>query len=475
VQLQRVAGYQLEKLLGEGGQGSCYRAREQVTGRQVAIKIIEWDPHSITAERQRQRIEREVQYLRGRRIPGVVRLLDSGEVPQSHAFPRGAAFLVYQLIGDGSTLRDRLQGVPAPSICDVVEACVSLGSSLGRLARRGIFHRDIKPQNIAFRGPDSWGSILIDFGVARALDARSITSTGKMWGTPFYSPPEWLMAPLGWPGDASPNPDAWDCYSYARTAAVSLAVALGRPLSDTEWLANKELLTFLRRHLPNTVQALMLEGGLKKRPGERPKIKEFADEHFELEVAAALTDDLGTLAAVKHLETVRSVVEARLQRPLRATTRYDEYGDVATSFMPRGGRGTPHLILGTSLCLGAPCLSLTGNAMAGREARRRDVPEHFTKWARKHRNDFVACDVGLKRRDRIEKVIARVLNWTRRHPSERMVISWELPFTERARVYENLCCGKVKELEPLLELWKLLIDGDQAPGTQANRGRDHSS
>jgi hypothetical protein len=360
-------------------------------------------------------------------------------------------------VGDGTTFRDRLLANPNPSVCDIVEACSHLGETLRKLADKGVFHRDIKPQNIAFRTTDSWKPVLIDFGIARADDATTITTTGKLIGSPYYSPPEWRLLPVE--PVAVIDANAWDCYSYARTSAIAIGVSLGRSLMDLEWLPDRDLLAFIRRHLPDT--AAELKPGLSKDPKARPDLKNIGTGYGSIELDLTVSDDLGTQAN-EHITTIRTAIEGRLQFQVRHRAKFDKYGALAVCIYPKGLPEGPRLILGSSFYYGVPCLRLRGNALTGRAPAQRGVPARFVRWAREHHAKFAALDVGLKRGDRIRKVITRALNWARRHPSEDMHISWELWGLERARAYEKLSTGNTEDIDPLLELWRILISSERS-------------
>ena len=184
--MKRIAQYQMGELLGAGGQGRCYKAKDRKSGRSVAIKVIAWELHPGSAKQQSQRMKREIKYLKGKQLPGVAQLLGSGDLPPSRELPRGGGYLVYELIGDGSTLRDRLSRTSGPTVSDVTQACTTLGQTLANLESR-IFHRDIKPQNIAFRDHNSWkrfSSTLVSH--AALMPPRSLQrgKCGAVRGTP---------------------------------------------------------------------------------------------------------------------------------------------------------------------------------------------------------------------------------------------------------------------------------------------------
>ncbi|MCK6544441.1 protein kinase [Myxococcota bacterium] len=190
--------YTLGRELGRGAMATVYAARDSVDGRDVAVKVIH--PHVAAEDRVRQRLGREVSVASKIPHPNVVQIFDSGVEPSDGSF-----FIVMELLR-GETLLERLRrgDVDARAAMDLVCALLD---PLATAHASGVVHRDLKPANV-FLTPLEDGServTLLDFGIARDLDAGSLTRTESMLGTPQYMAPEQAMDAKR----ASPAADVW--------------------------------------------------------------------------------------------------------------------------------------------------------------------------------------------------------------------------------------------------------------------------
>lgn len=175
--------YRLGRLIGVGGMGRVYRATVLPRGVQVAIKVLH--PELSTKPDSRRRFAREALAVSRLEHPHCVRVLGAGDSPE------GMAYLVMELL-DGTVLADHVgpgrRWEPGP-VCELLS---QLLAGLAHAHARGIIHRDIKPENIiASFGPG--GALiakLVDFGIAKLLDADALTLTGTVLGTPSYMSPE---------------------------------------------------------------------------------------------------------------------------------------------------------------------------------------------------------------------------------------------------------------------------------------------
>ena len=179
-----IGGYQLIKLLGEGGMGEVWLGQDRLADRRVALKFIK--PHLLDDPGFRARFSNEAKTL-GKlehdRIVTLYTVLDEGDY----------LALVLRFI-DGNSLADRidLQGGPLP--LDFVVSCArDILPALGFAHDHGIIHRDIKPPNILVDSRDR--SFLMDFGIAVAAFAERGTMTGFAIGTPHYMSPEQIRTP----------------------------------------------------------------------------------------------------------------------------------------------------------------------------------------------------------------------------------------------------------------------------------------
>ena len=170
--------YRLEHRLGSGGQASVWRCRDLVTGRDVAVKVVDFEEDP----RKARRATREIQTLQRLTDPHTVRILDTGRDDDDHY-----VYIVMPII-TGESLSDRLlrghMDVP-----DVVSIIQGVSSSLSEAHSLGVCHRDVKPSNIMIHA--SGAAVLLDFGIASSLDqSSSLTATGTVIGTLPYMAPE---------------------------------------------------------------------------------------------------------------------------------------------------------------------------------------------------------------------------------------------------------------------------------------------
>jgi serine/threonine protein kinase len=167
---RQIGSYRVLSLLGRGGMGEVYRARDTKLGRDVAIKVL---PSMFTADHQRlARFESEARMLAAVNHPhigAIYGLEDAGGMPA----------LVLELV-DGETLADRLRRGPI-ALRDALTIARQIADALDAAHRKGIVHRDLKPANIKVT-PDGLVKVL-DFGLAKAL-ASEVASTQNVSQAP---------------------------------------------------------------------------------------------------------------------------------------------------------------------------------------------------------------------------------------------------------------------------------------------------
>ena len=174
--VQMPGRYRVLEILGEGGMGRVYRAHDTTLGRDVAIKMIEKDLPGPDKTMQRERFVREAR--------AAARLLHPN-IAVVHDVDPDAGWLVMELV-IGESLRD-LAALEPLSPALVRDIATQVLAALGAAHAAGIIHRDVKPSNIVRTAA---GNVkLVDFGVARLLDAE-MTRTGDQVGTPAYMAPE---------------------------------------------------------------------------------------------------------------------------------------------------------------------------------------------------------------------------------------------------------------------------------------------
>jgi len=276
--------YLIERELKRGGFGVVYLARDlQLHSRPVVIKVLLEDAYK--SEYVVQKFRQEMEALSRIDHPGVVGIIDSGELAD------GKPFIVMQYV-DGSTLRSVMkpEGMELEKSADIIR---QIGRALTAAHDKGIFHRDLKPENVMLQdlGHGEEQVKVIDFGIAKIKDSLIApgTDTNISAGTVSYMAPEQLSG--------RPASPATDVYALAEIAYEMLT---GRKPFNPE--TNFELLELqrsgvrispadLRPGLPTAAQAAILRA-LSFEPNNRfARARDFGDE-----VARALSS--GPLTSV---------------------------------------------------------------------------------------------------------------------------------------------------------------------------------
>jgi len=187
--MDMIGRYEVKGELGRGGMAIVYRAIDPKIGREVAIKVL---PREFMQEADfLSRFQREVRTVGQLNHAAIVPLYDTGE-------DNGQPYLVMRLMNGGSLL-DRVKRGALP-LNEVVAIFNRLGGALDEAHSKGIIHRDLKPGNILL---DELGQpYLADFGIAKLIEATSMTSRGVI-GTPAY------MSPEHFEGQVNPRSDVY--------------------------------------------------------------------------------------------------------------------------------------------------------------------------------------------------------------------------------------------------------------------------
>lgn len=248
--------YRLGSVLGRGGAATVYRARDEATGEDVAVKEI-----PIGMEMAR-RAGAEVRAACLLEHPAVVRLLDFGE--DDHA-----CYLVSELV-DGDPLSAHIAG---DSLSDrqSVDAVADVLEGLAHAHERGVTHRDVKPANILIdRGGQGR---LTDFGIARIQGEAGLTMTGGLVGTVSYMAPEQAHG-----HDAGPASDVYSACIVLYEALTGRNPQVGANTADTlRRVAEGRVppLASVRRDLPKDL-CRAVDAGLDADPRRRPEAARLA-------------------------------------------------------------------------------------------------------------------------------------------------------------------------------------------------------
>ncbi len=238
-------GYRIGRRLGAGGMGFVYEAVRLDDGAEVALKVLR--PGCPIDERLVRRFRNEPGFAARLAIPGVVRIVEAGQLPN------GGYFFAMERLSGGS-LESRLPGLrgcygPAARLtASVTRALVAIHAC-------GVVHRDLKPGNLLFRagsgGPED--VVVTDFGVARSLlEQLAFTATGEFVGTAAYAAPEQLA-------EAGAADERADVFSVG---AILFRILTGRhAVRNYLGYPNKEYVEARRTCPPaNLVQAAALAG-----------------------------------------------------------------------------------------------------------------------------------------------------------------------------------------------------------------------
>lgn len=205
---RRLGAYELLGRLGEGGQGIVYLGRGPAEER-VAVKLLH--PWLVADLSARERLQREVALAQ--------RVARFCTAPVLHADLTGDRPYIVSEFVPGPSLRTLVQTEGPRRGAALERLAISTATALAAIHRAGILHRDFKPANVLM-GPE--GPVVIDFGVARSLDAPGVTATGTTLGTPSYLAPEQLRG-----GEASSASDVF-AWGVTMVFAATGAPAFGQ-------------------------------------------------------------------------------------------------------------------------------------------------------------------------------------------------------------------------------------------------------
>jgi CheY-like chemotaxis protein len=252
--------YRLLRLVGEGGMGTVFRARDERLERDVAIKLIKADLfHNDTV---RLRFEHEARAVARIEHPSVIAIFDSGEAEE------GSLYMVMEWL-PGRDLGQVIEQQGPGSPKQVVSVLRQVSSALHAAHRAQLVHRDIKPDNVFVHAEgNAIRAKVLDFGVVKAMaDDTRLTQTGSLVGTPLYMSPEQVMNK---PVDAKS-----DTYSLAAVAFEALTgerVVSGESFAEVVLAVAGDEAPRLSSKLAGVSQELdeAFGRGLAKNPADRP-------------------------------------------------------------------------------------------------------------------------------------------------------------------------------------------------------------
>src|SRR5215831_1227534 len=160
----QLGSHEITALLGKGGMGEVYRARDLKLKREVAIKIL---PEEFSRDADRvSRFQREAEALASLNHPNIAGIYDLAEAS-------GTRFLVLELV-EGETLADRIERGPIP-VDEALDIAKQIAEALEAAHERSIIHRDLKPANVKL-APEGKVKVL-DFGLAKVMEGAPTNAT----------------------------------------------------------------------------------------------------------------------------------------------------------------------------------------------------------------------------------------------------------------------------------------------------------
>jgi serine/threonine protein kinase len=170
--------YEIIETLGQGGMGKVYKAYDRKIGEVLALKLIR--PEISVNDKAIERFKNELKIARKITHRNICRMFDLGEQDYFH-------YITMEYVA-GEDLKRFIRRAGTLSPGKAIHVAKQVGEGLAEAHRLGVVHRDLKPQNIMI---DQDGNAkIMDFGIARFIDAEGMTGSGVMIGTPEYMSPE---------------------------------------------------------------------------------------------------------------------------------------------------------------------------------------------------------------------------------------------------------------------------------------------
>ncbi len=277
--LARLASrYEILGELGQGGMGVVYRARDRETAEILALKILR--PEIAMDPAMAERFKNELRLARRITHRNVCRIYDFNRIDH-------VAYITMEYV-EGESLRARLNRIGGMSLEDSLAIAGQICDGLGEAHAQGIVHRDLKPENVMLAGD---GVVkIMDFGIARRLDATAATATQTLAGTPAYMAPEQVH---GRPVDQRADLYAvglilYECLTGRRAFAGSTPVSIALKQAQEQPVSPRKLAPSIPRYFEVAVlrclekdparrfasaaelhAALRSEPQVGKRPGRR--------------------------------------------------------------------------------------------------------------------------------------------------------------------------------------------------------------
>jgi serine/threonine protein kinase len=266
--------YEILDVIGSGGMGMVYRARQRFINRMVAVKVLH--KGSITGTEIIKRFQQEAQAASALTSPHVVTVFDS------NVSRNGEPYLVMDLL-NGSSLESLLEKEKLLPPARAIDIFLQICDALSKAHSKGIVHRDIKPSNIVLVEEDGQTDFVkvVDFGIAKILresesKATQLTRTGEVFGSPLY------MSPEQWRGASVDS--RTDIYSLGAVMYKTLTGVSMFDTTDILQLAYKQAheipasITSLGIRLPDGLEAIVFKALAKDASERFQSVNQMASE-----------------------------------------------------------------------------------------------------------------------------------------------------------------------------------------------------
>jgi serine/threonine protein kinase len=281
--------YNVISKIGEGGMGSVYLAEQVSIGRKVALKVLNGSYAS--DDEFIGRFRREARLAASLNHRNIVTVYD---FDQGHD---GSLFIAMEYL-QGTRLSDVIRRDGPLEISRAVRLATQISEGLNVAHVNGVIHRDIKPDNVMVFGSRGAEEIkLMDFGIARMMDAGTTTSNltraGVIMGTPAYMAPE--------QAEGTTVSEKTDIYALGIVLYEMLSGTVPFKASTPSAVLIKQLqetptsLRKLRREVPSALESLVMRA-LEKKPQKRPRdMREVAEQLQKIDAPAAVDESQKTM------------------------------------------------------------------------------------------------------------------------------------------------------------------------------------
>lgn len=308
--------YEIIEELGEGGMGKVYRVEDKKIHEEVALKLIK--PEIAADKRTIERFGNELKFARRIAHRSICKMYDLGEEGKTH-------YITMEYV-PGENLRNMIKMMGQLSTGQVIAIARQVCEGLAEAHRLGVIHRDLKSSNIMI---DRHGqSRIMDFGIARSIEAKGITERGVMVGTPEYMSPEQV--------DGMKADEQSDIYSLG---VIMYEMATGRlPFSGESSLSialkHKTQTPFdprqLNPQIPKDLSVIILKCMEKERQRRYQNAEELLSELEKLEKAVPTVDR--AVPAIKPI-TLRDVLVTSKKRWVLIATLFSVIILAGVSFL----------------------------------------------------------------------------------------------------------------------------------------------